>query len=433
MRIAIVGDLQYEKTESLEDVAREIAALQPDYTVLVGDYGYWEIFGSYAAFQRVAAAFEKAGIAHPIAIVGNHDVQNESGERQMPCGTVAANYAQAFDCPPKNTVLEFDTFRVICVHIEPQKPGDFYYEYECYVSPDSQKWLTAELEREPEKPTVLITHAPLIGCGLLTVPTVHVRAANAYLNQDHGKEFWPMLARQHRQIALWFSGHYHMGHHHPNSQAVTDGVAYFTVGAATSCSRDGQRHTRILDEEDGRLIVRTYNHDTGRIEEPADYIRDLRAIRPPYEPMPLQGVFSAGCGTVVDNGMQLGANGCVYAMTDNGFLWEVDWRNRVALGTLHYSDRYKLDGLATDEQYVWRLCGDRAFGHRYTAVNRFMREKDWAYCEYAERPRREAPSPGSSLRYRGRVACRVGDGLICSTYNDEEKNLWFEIEKEEQQ
>ena len=87
MRIAIVGDLQYEKDESLDTVAAEIAALHPDHTILVGDYGYWDIFGSYEAFHRVAAAFERAGIPRPLALVGGGaaDEKRHGGGELRPC------------------------------------------------------------------------------------------------------------------------------------------------------------------------------------------------------------------------------------------------------------------------------------------------------------------------------------------------------------
>ena len=60
-----------------------------------------------------------------------------------------------------------------------------------------------------------------------------------------------------------------------------------------------------------------------------------------------------------------------------------------------------------------------------------MREKDWAYCQYSERPRREVAETESTLRWRGRVACRLEGGRICSAYNDADGRLLFEIADEE--
>lgn len=426
MRIVIVGDLQFKRGESINDIARDISELSPDYTILLGDYGYWECFGSYEVFSEVSKAFKMAGVKKLIPLIGNHDVQNEAGERLVKSGFVWENFKKAFGYYPENKVLEFDDFRVFCINIEPQKKDSFYFEYECFVSDSSFENICRELEKEQGKPTIMITHAPPVGCGLITVPTVHVRASNAYLNQDHEPEKWADLAQKNRQIIMWFSGHYHMGHKYPDSRVVTDGLAYFTTGAPTSATRDGTHHTRIIDEQNGRLIVKTFDHDTKMIEE--DYIWDLSDKRAPYSPEPITGVFSAGCGRVVPGGLKMGANGRVYAMTDNGFLWEIDINFRAAMGTIHYSDKYVLDGFQTDSQYIWRFCSDLAFGHRYSDVNRFMRGEDWKHCVFTVKNRNEVEvNPEDNFTYNGRVACRIDDEFICSTFNDENGKLIFEI------
>jgi len=115
-------------------------------------------------------------------------------------------------------------------------------------------------------------------------------------------------------------------------------------------------------------------------------------------------------------------------MTDNNILWEIDIVDKIALGAIHYSDKYKLDGFETDESYIWRFCGEYAFGHRYTDKNRFMREKDWENCVFISKSKSEIkPRKNSIVSYKNRVACETDNGLICSAFNDENDKLWFEI------
>ncbi len=428
MRIAVVGDLQYQKGEDISLVADDIAQLDADAVILLGDYGYWDGFGTYEVFSEVANEFEKIGCKYFVPIIGNHDVQNEAGERLIKAGTVEENYKKAFRIKPENQILEFEKFRIFCLHTEVQKKGDFYFEYECYISDETLDTVKKELDKYPDKPVIMITHAPPAGCGLITVPMVHVRAANAYLNQDHGYEKWMNLAQEYRQIVMWFSGHYHMGHYHDDSSVVTDGIAYFTTGSPTSGTRDGQRHTRVIDADNAKIEVRTFNHDTKKLSENPDYVFDLDKKRNEKQDKEITGVFSAGCGRVVDGGMKAGNNGKIYAMTDNDMLWEIDIIDKIALGTIHYSDKYRLDGFTTDKKYIWRFCGEYAFGHKYTDTNRFMREKDWEGCVFETKKRADiAFEKSSEVTYKNRIACETKNGMICSTFNDEEGRLWFEV------
>lgn len=424
MRIAIVGDLQYREGESVESIAQDIAELKPDSIIILGDYGYWRGFGSSEVFCHIAEAFSRTGCI-VVPVIGNHDVQWAAGGRRDPVGSVEENYLKAFGDYPVLKVLDFENFRIFCIHMETQPEGDFYFEYECYISDRTYELVCEELEKYPHKPTVMITHAPPAGCNLITVPSVHVRAANAYLNQDHGYKKWTDLARDNRQIVMWFSGHYHMGHTYPDSSVVTDGIAYFTTGSATSGTRDGLRHTRILEENDGIITVSTYDHDKKEILSEPVYTGNLHIPRIDRQEQSFEGIFTAGCGKAVK--LEYGANGRVYAMTDDGYLWEIDLTDRFAAGTIHYSDIYTLDDFTTDGSFIWRICGDRAFGHRYSDINRFMREKDWEFCLFTERDASEISIPHEKLTYKGRPACRVGDKYICSAFNGEDGKLYFEI------
>lgn len=94
--------------------------------------------------------------------------------------------------------------------------------------------------------------------------------------------------------------------------------------------------------------------------------------------------FFVGSGRVSKKYIFEAINGHIFLMTDNGFLWEIDVENNICLGTIHYSKNYILDDFFVDEQYVWRICGNKKFGHRLSDRNRFMREYDYERCYFSE-------------------------------------------------
>ncbi|MBQ7915452.1 MAG: metallophosphoesterase family protein [Firmicutes bacterium] len=429
MRVVLVGDLQYRAGEKIDHIVDEINTLEADAVIVLGDYAYGEIFGAYEAFDTIAQAFKNLNCGTFIPMVGNHDVQHEAGECIYPNGRAAANYEKAFGKKPCNQVLEFEDFRVFIIHSDSQKKGDCWTVNECYVSDEHFDQIKAQLEKDPEKPAIMVTHAPIVESGLLTVPQTHVRATNAYMDQDHGYQRWIDLADEYRQIIMWFNGHYHMGHHHRDSMNVRDGLVYFVTGCATSASRDGQHHTRVVDVNHGEIIVSTYDHDSKCISE--DYRQSLEVRPQQREERPITKKFAAGCGAVVSGGLKVGKNSMVYAQTDNDYLWEIDTVHGIANGTLHYSDKDILETYTIDETCVWRVCGDKIYSHAYREKQRFMREKDWEKCVFKEDVRANLPPDlGETFIYQGHQACRIGDDMICFTYNDADGRLYFETVKE---
>ncbi len=427
MRIAIVGDLQYEKGESISGIIDDINTLNPDNIIFLGDYGYFDGYGSPENFMDFAVAFKKLNCKNYIPLLGNHDWPWESGGRKLAKGTVISGYTKAFGYPPKNRFLDFGTFCVFCINIDSPEMKDFKNPQECYVSDADFAEIKAELEKVPDKPVIMITHAPPVGCALLTAPEVHIRYCNGYLDQKHDYTRWAELALKYRKIIMWLCGHYHIGHRHDGSMSIRDGLAYFLTGSATSLCRDGQRHTRVIDFDGKTFRVRTYDHDKKVILEDDDYICGVK-IRGAAELPTIEGEFSAGCGRVVKNGLKSGKGDTVYAMTDNGYLWEINLLGKAALGTLHFSEKYKLDGFETDGVHVWRRCGGHIFRQVCTDPKRFMRQCDYKDCNFTEVDESDIRRHDDITECGGRPACTVGE-YICTSYNDVDGRLYFEVTK----
>lgn len=123
--------------------------------------------------------------------------------------------------------VEYENFRIVLAGVDPQPQEDFININECFLSKKSFQKLRNILQARKETPTIMITHAPPIGCGLKTVSHVHLRASNAYLDQNHHPEKWLKLISDNPQIILWFSGHYHLGQHYENSKSSRYGIDFY--------------------------------------------------------------------------------------------------------------------------------------------------------------------------------------------------------------
>lgn len=377
MRIAIIGDLQNDTSEHIKCAIDDIKALKPDYVITLGDYGMYGDIGTYKSFSDIADAFKDFPLKKYVPLLGNHDVQHENGETKFKAGTIYKNYTDAFGFPPENTIIETENFAICCVHLNPQTKERYIHIHECTVADENFEHIKNYIESVKNKPIIMITHTPPACAELLCVPEVHMRATNAYLDQSHDYSRWEKLAYENRNILMWFSGHFHMGHTYKKSISIKDSLAYMTVGCPVAGSRDGLLHTRILDADDTKITVRTYDHKTKKLADTIDFSCPYR-LRGEYiasdEPLCI------GCGNVVSAKMH--KNGTLYTMTDNGFLWETHLDERFTAGTIHYSNIYKLEDFMLGENEIYRICKDKMFCHNINNPQRFMREYDHPDCKF---------------------------------------------------
>lgn len=378
MRIAILGDLQNDTVDNIKKIADDINTLSPDYVIALGDYGMYNKMGTLESFRDIAEAFRDVKCEKFVPLLGNHDVQFENGEIRCTPGTVYANYEKAFGCPPDNRIIETENLVICCVHLNPQTKDRYIHINECTVSDDRFEDIKNKLDKINNKPIIMITHTPPSCAEILCVPGVHIRATNAYLDQDHDIFRWEKLARDNRNIVMWFSGHYHMGHDYPKSINIKDGLAYMTTGCPVCASRDGQLHSRIIDTDGKNIIVRTYDHNTKALRDNVDYSCPMDYCRGEYTPT--NAPLCIGSGNVINAKMDM--NGKLYIMTDNGYLWETDLMHRYTAGTIHYSQNYTLDDFILSDNSIYRICGDKMFRHHMSDPQRFMREYDHPDCRF---------------------------------------------------
>ena len=374
MRTVIVGDLQYRKHEDISQIVDDIISLCADNVILLGDYGNCGNRNKFEEFEYIAHACKRLNVENFVPLLGNHDVQHEIMQIS-PVGSAEEMLKNAFGITHANAFLEFEDFSIFCLGCECPPERNAYSDYECYLSADTVEQLKSKLAADKGKPVIVITHAPPCCSGLLNKPSVHLRASNAYLNQDHEYTIFADIVKENPQIKAWFCGHYHIGHDHIGSVSQCFNTHFFLTAAPTSASRDGQHHTHVLDFTDGEFYLATYDHDRHSLNafKNIDSIGDHKEYSFVGEGRPCRDyIYEA-------------TNGHIFVMTDNGFLWEIDVENRICLGTIHYSQVNLLDDFYVDEQYVWRVCGTKKFGHDLLDPNRFMREYDYARCNFIER------------------------------------------------
>lgn len=276
---------------------------------------------------------------------------------------MARKLAELYQIEEENGVLEFEQFRLFFVGTDPQPQHSCFQIQECYVTDEHFAWLEAKLRERPDVPCIFFTHAPPAGAALRTVPLVHVRATNAYLDQNHNFERWLRLIRDHQAIKMWFSAHYHLGHDFEDSSTYRNGVTFFHTGVHSSYSRDGKRQSRVIDIMDGAIRVSTLDHEHGYVRTTPDWSCNFQIWRTEIsnldsEPMPEdRGAGSCGIGqrdTVVTELVPVCSDGLL-AVTNDGFMWEIHHRLEAILGTHH--DGHQLHAVTLAEDGIWKAWG----------------------------------------------------------------------------
>jgi hypothetical protein len=396
MRIVIVGDMQYSQNEGLkviESAFQNINTLWPDVISFLGDYGDYASIGSTDNIRCIAEASKILDAEKVYPILGNHDLELETGKNEYSHGTIENAFMEAYHLDETNYVVEYDDFRLFFCGDEPvpeQIVYDFYHRHDNYTSPESFKILQERLDKRPNIPVVMFTHAQPIGGGLKTVPDCHVRASNAYLNQNRQPEKWLGIIKQNPQIVMWFCGHYHLGQHYKNSMSSRYGVDFYLTGVVTG-ARDEARHSRVLDISKDNVCVSTYDHKAKKLICDKNYGCSISHIKSNYDEGTIYPVdFEEGHGKILKL-LHCPPNK-VYLLTDTGFVWEVDstpssvtgtLNCSCVVGTLNYSKSFTPIDIFMKDGLVWCSDGMAMRGFNPENPNRFMREYD-ELAEYVE-------------------------------------------------
>lgn len=378
MRIVILGDFHLTPSQrEIADLAMEdINSIQPDLVVPLGDFGAGG--GKIGSPAGLAEAWEHLGeLNAPLRpILGNHDLQEESSGKRAH-GSMAKALQKICNDATGHGFMEFEKFRFLFISTDPQPADSCWQVQECYVSPQNFQKIRRGIEERPGVPIVVFSHAPPIGCGLRTVQTVHVRATNAYLDQNHDPRRWEALYREHKEIVLWFSAHYHLGHDHPDSVSNVLGTHFFQTQIHGLQTRDETRQSRVLDIAEGSVTVSTLDHIARKQTAKSQWHTDqslgelmdskaeaLTGGREPELRIPLSDAPLPGCFRRLNEDRFL-------IGTAEGRLWEVEIPTRSVLGTWHAGP--PLSGVIVTEKRVWRAWQNQVISQPKDTLARFIR------------------------------------------------------------
>jgi|GEM_PF-3289528 len=132
--------------------------------------------------------------------------------------------------------------------------------HEIVLHDEQLSWLRDQLESLDDTPVVLAVHAPPVGSGLLTLAELHAQVGNAFANQNHSSGKLTKLLWQYPNVLFSFSGHNHLGQHYRDALSVRLGIHFVHTGVAGRHTRDGRRHSRVLDIYDDHFELLTWDH-----------------------------------------------------------------------------------------------------------------------------------------------------------------------------
>jgi len=258
-RLVILGDPHICPAEFPlweNEIIPDINALRPDRVVILGDLSGWPDTGSTRAtgeaVRRLSALEAPWG-----TIIGNHDLENNEFASDE---AAVAMMLRAAGRERPGWVVEEEAFAVIGLDNTFWR-RNAVSSNEIVISGEQIDWWRATLERLGEKPVIMACHAPLIGSGVQLLPELHAWGGNAYASQNDLPGRLLRVVYEHPNILFWFSGHIHLGQHYRDALTRRLGVCFAHTGTASpGSSRDGYRHSRVLDFGPWGYRIGTYDH-----------------------------------------------------------------------------------------------------------------------------------------------------------------------------
>ncbi len=365
MKIALIGDLQYGRGEegTVNSRMKQIGALNPDFAVIMGDFGGPNI--ATAEGYRETVEFAKQLNCPYHVIFGNHDVEYYPGGYGEfdPVGT----YKEFFGTSHYRSFMVNGVF-FLCLSVERQPEEMMRTVHGVYISDEQYEWAEKELKAHSSMPTVIIAHAPVIGSGLRCFRPMHTSSQDTYLDQTYSAERWPALLKKNPQIKAWFSAHFHMGHNYDTAITQKYGIVHVSCGTMID-SRDGTLHTRVIDvTDDKKLIVSTFDHSESTFSE--DVIIDLADDVTCHKNIATtkDGEIFLGNDTPVKC-WSYGKLGRYYIATERGLLWEYHYEFNEFAGAL--IQRGKAEEMYSDGDRLVIACEDKIFSVNADTRDRF--------------------------------------------------------------
>jgi hypothetical protein len=329
-RLAVLGDLHYEAPQDgcYREARRQIMAIKPDAVFQLGDQGGYSHCGTWQSYMEGLDFLQ--GFDRPFGtLMGNHDM--EGPECASDAETVAA-WCQAFSSTLP--YREFDLGEAVGICLSTTRfRGNRGCCHEVYIDDTQLAWFTATLARYRRRPTFVFSHAPILGSGLRVLQSIHLKCPNAWLNHTDRPQRFIEIVRANPQIKLWFSAHNHLGQNYPDSFSRVGCCSFVHTGVIGDVSRDGARHSRLVDYGRRGYAVSTINHGTGEITANlrSEYASGTIEVLSPHTAANGEQHFAPPPFPVGTPALQIGASVFV---VERGMLVEYDAELRAPLGVV---------------------------------------------------------------------------------------------------
>eukprot|EP00798_Chlamydomonas_sp_ICE-L_P001369 gene1369-32733_t len=239
--LSVMGDLHLapEQMHLFDDARDQLLNVMSDTSqgariVQLGDLGHKQHkSGSRSCFEFAKKFIDSFTGAKAALILGNHDLEGAE-----------------FDEDGENLACWQETF---------QQPH--YWMAEVYICDEQVEWFERQVKAYSDRPVIVFSHAPPIGCGLKVLQNVHVKNRCAWLNHSDRPERFINIVNENPNIKLWFSGHFHLSHNYPDSISTVGSCAFVQTGVIGECNRDGNRHSRVLKGDAEGYKLYTLDHE----------------------------------------------------------------------------------------------------------------------------------------------------------------------------
>ncbi|HWB14694.1 MAG TPA: metallophosphoesterase [Pirellulales bacterium] len=261
-RFAVLGDLHYEAPQdaSYRAARQQITALKPDAVFQLGDQGGYSHCGTWQSYMEGLDFLQ--GFDRPFAtLMGNHDME---GPAYSSDAEAVAAWCQAFSAVHPYREIDLGEAVAICLSTTRFRANRGCC-HEVYIDDAQLAWFASALARNRRRPTFVFSHAPILGSGLRVLQSIHLKCPNAWMNHTDRPERFIELVRANPQIKLWFSAHNHLGQNYSDSFSRVNHCTFVHTGVIGDVTRDGARHSRLVDYDRAGYVLSTIDHGAGDV------------------------------------------------------------------------------------------------------------------------------------------------------------------------